>query len=250
MEQQKQFMPDKLIHAGLLPADIQKGITELQGKGLAFANKEFKVTSANIQSFQTGSVSKGHVTFGGLQTALGASWGAFGGVGAINQDSINLFKTDVQMKLEDANSEKFFLNYSLPFRITLSIDPGERICIYFVQGGLRAPTWQLGDFRLDQWTAFVAKNLDTGQTIPIRSIPTLLPPKFKAASWLAGLIVASFFSLMVSITEEKVVWGIIISSFCLSLAFVIVFYNNFAKKKWKKDLEGAVEYAKSISIKA
>lgn len=72
---------------------------------------------------------------GGLTRSLGDKWGAFGGLGTINQSTVNQFRTDVQVKLEDpALGEKSFLQTSLPFEITLSIDPGETLEIYYARG--------------------------------------------------------------------------------------------------------------------
>ena len=96
-------------------------------------------------------------------------------MGSINQTSVNSYRTDVQIKVEDEAGCKGFLNYSLPFAITLAIEPGESIKVYFVRGGLQKSTAP-GDFRLDAWFPFVAENTDTGQLIPITGVPTLGSP--------------------------------------------------------------------------
>jgi hypothetical protein len=164
----------------------------VQSDGLAFGTKNLIVKSAVVQSFNLGSNSSGTVKFAGLARSLGP-WAVFGGVGSINQTSINTYRTDIQIKVEDDAGKKGFLNYSLPFAITLAIEPGESIRIYFAKGGLEKPV-ELGDFRLDGWTPFVAENMDTGQLIPIAGLPTLGPPK---KGLLGAAIVASLVTFIV-----------------------------------------------------
>ena len=245
--------PNKLIHAGLHPAEIQKSITTIQSSGLAFASRDFKVVNAVVKTYQTGTSSSGTVSFGGLNVALGGTWGAFGGVGAINQRSINLFKTDIQLKLEDAVSgEKVFIATSIPFEMTLSIDPGESVCLYYTKGGLLVPK-SMGDFYLAAWIPFVAKNLNTGQIIPLRAVPTLLPPKDNNAGLvltiLGGAGVLFYFSIGIANAQEGGMW-LFVS--CLVLALGIILFLNalFAKKKWRKEVLNAEKAAKNVSIVA
>jgi hypothetical protein len=87
--------PRERIQAGLLPADIQEELTPLQGAGLAFGMRQLKVAGAKMQTFQVGASSSGTMVVGGLTRSLGAHWGAFGGLGTVNQSTINQFRTDI-----------------------------------------------------------------------------------------------------------------------------------------------------------
>jgi hypothetical protein len=166
-------------------------MTPLQHSCLAFGSRDMKIKSATIQSFALGSNTSGKAEFGGVGRAKGP-WSVFGGMASLQQESANIFRTDVQIKLEDATGYKAFLDYSLPFAVTLAIDPEETLRIYFVKGGLPSP--EPGDFCLDQWTAFAAENLDTYQLIPISGyLPTLMEksPKFLIGGLICGLIGAT-----------------------------------------------------------
>jgi hypothetical protein len=147
-------------------------LTKIQAEGLAFSGKNLIVKSAVIQSFNLGSNSAGTVKFAAVGRSFGP-WAVFGGMGSINQTSVNTFRTDVQIKLEDEAGQKAFLNYSLPFAITLALEPGESLRVYFAKGGLQKPT-SPGDFRIDNWLPFVAENADTGQLVPITGLPTVV----------------------------------------------------------------------------
>ena len=168
------LVPASRIRSNQIPGIIGAQLTKVQSEGLAFGAKTLSVKSAVIQSFNLGSSSSGTVKFAGLGRGFGP-WAVFGGMGSINQTSVNSYRTDVQIKVEDEAGCKGFLNYSLPFAITLAIEPGESIKVYFVRGGLQKPTAP-GDFRLDAWFPFVAENTDTGQLIPITGVPTLGSP--------------------------------------------------------------------------
>jgi hypothetical protein len=177
------------VPSNQIPGVIGSELTKIQSNGLAFSAKNLIVKSAVIQSFNLGSSSAGTVKFAGVARSLGP-WAVFGGMGSINQTSVNSYRTDIQIKVEDESGQKGFLNYSLPFAITLAIEPGESLRLYFVQGGLQKPTAP-GDFRLDVWTPFVAENTDTGQLIPIAGVPTLGPPQ-------SGLLKAAITGTMVT----------------------------------------------------
>ena len=106
------------------------------------------------------------------------------------------------------------MSWSLPFAITLSIDPGDSLSVYFVQGGLPKPTAP-GDFRIDAWSPFLAESTDTCQLIPIAGLPTLGPPK-------AGLLqaVAGFgLTLLLFVLQAAV--GAVIFSTLLTLPFIV-----------------------------
>jgi len=178
--------PASRISPAQLPPDLSKSLTATQRDGLAFACRDLRVTGSKIQTFQIGSKTKGSVQMGGLGRSLGSHWAVFGTVGNIDQQTANVFKTDVQIKLEDPTTgEKVFLNYSLPFAITLSVDLGETLRVYFGRGGLEKPAVP-HDFRLSQWEPFAAQVLETGQTFPIAALPSLKGPPV-ASPLLVGL---------------------------------------------------------------
>jgi len=138
-----------------LPREIVAGLTEYQRYALGFASRVYKVVSARIQTFQTGSVSTGTLGFAGVQRSFGAHWGAFAGAGTINQSAVHQFQTDIQLKLTDEKTgHSTFIGRSLPFPITLALDPGDSVAIYYVVGGLKRH-YQQGDFGMSQWTPFV-----------------------------------------------------------------------------------------------
>lgn len=167
--------PAYRVRSNQIPGVVGSQLTKVQSDGLAFGAKNLVVKSAVVQSFNLGSSSAGTVKFAGLGRSFGP-WAVFGGMGSINQTTVNSYRTDIQIKVEDESGQKGFLNYSLPFAITLAIEPGESLRVYFVQGGLQKPTAP-EDFRLDVWSPFVAENTDTGQLIPIAGVPTLGPPE-------------------------------------------------------------------------
>jgi hypothetical protein len=171
---------EQIVEVTGLPAGIQHQLSAWQRSGLAFASRSFKVTSANVQTFQVAAVSRGLGLGAGPTHALGAAWGLFAAIGVFNVSTQNIFRTDIQLKLEDPQTgEKVFFLWSLPFAITLSIEVGESLTFFFVRGGL--PTPQVGgDFRLDDWTPFVAQNMDTGQIVPVGPLPSLIPSRWSA----------------------------------------------------------------------
>lgn len=197
------------------------------------------VKSAIVQSFNIGSQAKGTVQFAGLDRAIGG-WGVFGGVGSMSQSSVNTFRTDIQIKLEDPTGVRSFLNYSLPFPVTLSIQQGERLRVYFVKGGLRRPSKQ-GDFKLENWTPFVTESLETGQLVPITGLPTLdFAP-------LPGLVVGGIFSalLFIAFVSSGSV-GAALFTLLLSVFFVWTFI--FRRSVYKRALSEAAQTAAHAAV--
>lgn len=206
--------PTYRVRSDQLPTVVGSQLTKIQSAGLAFGCKHLNVKSTVIQSFNLGSSSAGTVKFAVVGRSFGP-WSVFGGMGSIHQTSINALRTDIQIKLRDDAGQKAFLNYSLPFAITLAIEPGESLRVYFVRGGLQDPTFP-GDFRMDAWTPFVAENTETGQLIPIADLPTLGPPKtglLKAA--IAGVLTTLFAAVPVAN------FGFIVFSSLVTLALIV-----------------------------
>jgi hypothetical protein len=201
--------PGCRLRSDQLPVVVGSQLTKVQSAGLAFGFKNLIVKSAVIQSFNLGSSSSGTVKFAGVGRSFGP-WAVFGGMGSIDQTAVNSFRTDVQIKLKDESGQKAFLNYSLPFAITLAIEPAESLRVYFVRGGLQKPS-SLGDFRLDGWSPFVAENIDTGQLIPIAGLPTLGPPKTGLpAVAIAGAV--TFFIAALGASSGAIVFSSLVTS--------------------------------------
>lgn len=205
--------PAYRVRSNQIPGVVGSQLSKVQSEGLAFGAKNLVVKSAVIQSFNLGSSSAGTVALAGLGRSFGP-WAVFGAMGSINQTSVNAYRTDIQIKVEDESGQKGFLNYSLPFAITLAIEPGESLRLYFVRGGLQKPTAP-GDFRLDAWTPFVAESTDTGQLVPIAGVPTLGPPK---NGLLKTAIVAAVVTFLVVIFGASS--GVVIFSSLLTMAFI------------------------------
>lgn len=198
-----------------------------------------KVISARVQSFQTGSISKGRVNLIGADRALGEYWSILGAAGTIKQQSVNQFRTDIQIKLEDVSGEKHFLNYALPFAITLSIDPGETLELYFVKGGLQKRFAQT-DYRCEEWVAFAAKNSDTGQLLPIGFLPSLNPPR---PGWLiAGIIVGVIGLCLIA--------GQLVSASIFWFILCAIFIGTYALKKrgYLKDFRKSATESASATV--
>ena len=176
------------IAAGLLPPTLANSLTSIQRNCLAFATLDMNVKSATIQSYNLGSHGTGHLRITGLGRAIGP-WGIFGATGSINQQTINTFRTDIQVKLQDAAGHGTFLNYSLPFALTLAIEPGERLRVFYVKGGLPNPSEQ-DDFVVVRWTPFAAQNLNTGQIVPIMGLPILSLPNINSLL-VPGIVICS-----------------------------------------------------------
>jgi hypothetical protein len=204
--------PSQRIRCNQIPGIIGSKLTGVQSNGLAFGVKKVLVKSAVIQSFNLGAKSSGNVKFAGAARSFGR-WAVFGGMGSIQQTSVNSYQTDIQIKLEDDLGQKAFLAFSLPFAITLSIDPGDSLNVYFVQGGLPKPTAP-GDFRIDAWSPFLAESEDTGQLIPITGLPTLGPPP-------TGLLKTSIVGLLLTVLLISVQAG------AVAVVFSVLFTSPF-----------------------
>lgn len=155
------------------------------------------------------------------------------------------------MKLEDdIAGEKAFITCSLPFEITLSIDPGESICVYYAKEGFPVPKAG-GDFYLADWTPFVAKNLDTGQIVPLGPLPTLLQGRIN--NWGVALTIFGtaglFFYLLIGISDrsEGQTW-LLTSLSILVLGLIFLASKLSAKKKYLRDLNSAKIFAKSCTV--
>ena len=183
--------------------------------------------------------SSGKVTLAGLGRGFGP-WTVFGAVGSINQTSVNSYRTDIQIKLEDESGQKAFLNYSLPFAITLAIEPGESVRIYFVKGGLQKPTAP-GDLKVDSWTAFVAENIDTGQLIPIAGLPTLASPK---KGLLAVAVIGVLFTFLLMAAQAEA--SSVIFSSVITLPFIVA--AALRARKYKLALEDATRRAAGAAV--
>lgn len=249
--------PLNRIRTGLLPADIQRELTPLQGAGLAFATRQLKVDGVKVQTFQVGASSSGMMVVGGLGRSLGANWGAFGGLGTVNQNTINQFRTDIQLRLEDpGNGEKTFLQTSLPFEITLSIEPGETLTLYFARGGLAAPKVQ-GDFRLNDWTPFVAKNMSTGQLIPMAPLPSLAAQKIGGVGCGIALLIMGGLGLIAGLSSSgsaggaSQVFPMLMACtlfFLLPGAFLSWLRPSSKRNQWQRDFEAAKRFAETCPL--
>lgn len=224
--------PSNRITPSDLPPELSQSLSGLQRNGLAFAIRKLRVVSAHVQSFQTGSISKGSINLIGAERALGEYWSILGATGSINQQSVSQYRTDVQIKLEDRSGEKYFLNYSLPFAITLSIDPGENLELYFVKGGLRK-TFTQTDYRCNDWVTFAGRNSDTGQLLPIGFLPSLNPP---STSWLTAGVVVGIIGLAFT------AWQMVSPSiFFLALAAIFIVVYAAIKQRYLKDFRKSAE---------
>jgi hypothetical protein len=231
--------PASRVRTEQIPGTIGSQLTKVQTDGLAFGARNMVVKSAVIQSFNLGSSSSGKVTLAGLGRGFGP-WAVFGAVGSINQTSVNSYRTDIQIKLEDESGQKAFLNYSLPFAITLAIEPGESVRIYFVKGGLQKPTAP-GDFKVDSWTAFAAENIDTGQLIPIAGLPTLASPK---KGLLAIAVIGVLFTFLLMAAQADA--GSVIFSSVITLPFIVA--AALRARKYKLALEDATRGAAGAAV--
>jgi hypothetical protein len=232
-------------------------MTPLQAEGLAFGIRECRVASARVNTFQVGAASSGMILAGGLTRSLGPNWGAFGGLGTINQTSVNQFRTDVQVKLEELDgSQRAFLQTALPFEITLSIDPGETLAIFFARGGLAKPV-VYGDFYLSDWTPFAAQDLDTGQIVPISPLPSLMPRKVGGIGCGVALLAYGCLAALVSLvlmTDKRTVGiafaGIVVHTVLfvlpgLALAF---FRPSSIRTEWRRDFDAAKALAANSTV--
>jgi hypothetical protein len=198
----------------------------------------------------------------------------FAALGVISQSTENIFRTDIQLKLEDPQTnEKVFFSWSLPFAITLSIEAGESLTFFFARGGL--PTPQVArDFRLDEWTPFVAQNRDTGQIIPIGPLPGLNPSPWSALAFRrtagkgillgVGLVVAvslasGFHDLMNLSDPRPSAYEYELSGFYIQVWIMLLFYSGVIAmvcrassrlRQWERQLESARAQARAAKSSA
>lgn len=232
------LMPAFRIRTEQIPALLGSQLKTSQQVGLAFGARDMVVKSAVVQSFNLGSSSSGKVMFSGLAGAFGR-WSVFGGLGSINQQTTNSYRTDIQIKLADDTGLKAFLNYSLPFAITLAIEPGEALRIFFVKGGLPRPTSE-EDFRVDAWTPFAAESLDTRQLIPITGVPTLEPPD---KTLLAFAVISGLFTL---ISLSGGTFGVIFFLFLISAGLITACVLR--ERSYRFGLQVAVHKASKATV--
>ncbi len=233
--------PKSIIHAGQLPPEIQSNVTQLQADGLGFASREYRVVSARVQTFQVGAQSAGALTFTGVNYNFSAHWSAFGGAGSTNQTTLNKFRTDIQLKLEDpATGARSFLSASVPFEITLSIDPGEKLLLLFAKGGFPEPQ-VAGDFRLNAWTPFAGKNLGTGQMIPLGPLPAFSQgqPQNQGCG-IALLIFGLFASFFVFSPDYLPVIGVI-GIFTFLVGVLALYMSGEPRRRWQRMIAEATQ---------
>jgi hypothetical protein len=229
-----------------LPQPIVAGLTQVQRDALAFSVRTFKVVAARVQSFQTGATSGGTIVVGGLSHSLGSNWGAFGGVGTINLGAVNQFKTDVQFKLRDESTgEDAFIARSLPFAMTLSVDPGDTIDIYFARGGL-PKLYAPGDFTLGAWTPFAAKSLNTGQIVPFSPIPGLMRPKAPLAGPIITLIFGLFFLSLGVVGDIPTI--AFLSAVPTFIGGLLITLRAMSRSNYKRDLAFAIHQRMAVLL--
>jgi hypothetical protein len=207
------FRPGGLtpIKSTALPEVITNALSATQHEGLLFASREMTVTGdPKINTFQLGSATKGRgtVSSAGLDRALGQNWGAFGGLSTIdlNQQTVNAFRTDIQLRLEDVHTgEKMFLERSISLAVTISIDRGDTIKLYYLKGGLLRPTE--GDFHVADWSPFAAENFHTNQIIPFAPVPSFAQKKVdRTVFWIVSIIMFPISWLIVPIVLPISIW--------------------------------------------
>ena len=180
-----------------LPKVIRDKMTNVQRDYLIFSKETFKIIgSPVVQSFQVSSSSDGSSNLGGVSYAMSQRWNVYGGLGSINMTTVNQYKTDIQLRLEDRRKKKDFISVSLPFKVTLSIERGDMVDVFYARGGLLKPVRD--DFRLGNWEPFLAENKYTKQVIPLRSLPRFLrrPPRDFSGAAVASLIIIWLGSLV------------------------------------------------------
>ncbi len=230
----------KLIPSSGLPKTITDALSKEQRECLAFATRECKVVAEpKIQTFQVSSATsgKGSIVGGGLGHGLG-QWNVFGGIGGINlkQQTIHMHQTDIQLRLEATdNGEHIFLAHSVPLALTLSIDRGDTVDLYYLKGGLPKP--KEGDFRADDWSLFLIKNTHTNQLVPLGPVPSF------AEKQLIGWFITGTIMLLVSA-------GIYSSGsdpvLLVLLGAGVIAYPLWRIWQWKKDVKAAREAAAEV----
>lgn len=219
-----------------LPKVVRDKMTKVQKDYLIFSKGTFKVVGNPIvQSFQVSSTSGGSSNLGGVGYAVNQRWNVYGGIGSINMTTINEYKTDIQLRLENKKKKKDFISVSLPFKVTLSVEAGDTLDIFYARGGLPNPIRD--DFRLDNWEPFLAENKYTKQVIPLRSLPRLLgePPRNYSSEAIASLIIVWFISVVllgVATAHSNLISWIL---FLLSVALGILASRYVVDKKYKNE---------------
>ena len=239
------LVPKSALPFQFLPQPIVAGLTQPQRDALSFSVRTFKVVTARVQTFQTGATSGGSVKFAGSTYAWTSHWSTFGGVGTINLSTANQFKTDVQFKLRDETTgEDAFIARSLPFAMTLSIDPGDTIEIYFVCGGLDR-FYAPGDFALKAWTPFAARSMNTGQIVPFSPAPAFLRPQASPIGPIITLTFGLLFLLLGFVVDSQTL--ILLSTIACLIGAIIIAVQVTTLNSYKRDLKLAIEQKAAAS---
>ena len=159
-----------------LPSVVVEHLSQNQKVLLQFGRRIFKVIGApHVQTFHVGSVGKGSTAGGGLGTSISDSWGIFGNLSSVNMATLNQFRTDIQLRLEDtATHEKIFFEKSFPVEMTLSIESGDIFSIFHVRA--KEKNLQASNRKFTTWTPFIAQDDETKQLIPLGTIPPVVIP--------------------------------------------------------------------------
>lgn len=166
-----------LVQLEDLPPVVVERLNKDQEQYLQFEKRVFKVIGTpRVQTFHVGSLGKGSTVGGGLGKALGDTWGIFGNMSSVNMATLNKFRTDIQLRLEDDEvHEKIFFEKSFPVEMTLSIETGDTFSIFNV----RAEDQNLDEKnkKFLKWTPFIAQVDETKQLIPLGSVPPVIVPE-------------------------------------------------------------------------
>jgi hypothetical protein len=168
---------DMLAQLEDLPSVVTERLNKDQKKYLQFERKVFKIIGTpRVQTFHVGSLGKGSTVGGGLGKSLGDTWGVFGNLSSMNMATLNKFRTDIQLRLEDEEThERIFFEKSFPVEMTLSIETGDTFSIFEV----RAEDQNLDEKnkRFLKWTPFIARVDETKQFIPLDTVPSVIIPE-------------------------------------------------------------------------
>lgn len=158
-----------------LPSVIVDRLDEGQKKFLLFGKKIFKVVGTPVvKTLHIGSLGSGQSVTTGATRNISDNWSIIGGLTSVNMATLNKFRTDIQLRLENEEThEKMFFEKSFPLEITLSIETGDIFSIFYVRGKAE----NLSDGKFLNWTSFIAKDEETKQLIPIGNIPAVVNPK-------------------------------------------------------------------------
>jgi hypothetical protein len=205
---------DKLIASTQLeelPPIVLAHLSKDQKQYLQFERRKFKVIGTpQIKTYHIGSLGKGSTAGGGLGTALGDSWGIFGNMSSTKMATLNQFKTDIQLRLEDETThEKIFFEKSFPIEMTLSIEPGDSFSIFSVKTEKEnLPGWEGKEFL--SFTPFIAQVDETKQLLPLGKVPQVTIPEqeieeepFPWRGFLIGAIVFITIAILVILMAES-----------------------------------------------